>query len=167
MVAIGRFGSPHGVRGEIKFRPYEGVEDFIWDEVFVNVKEGLRRLEVTGVREHTRVFLLTLKGFNEREESAPLAGREVSVPESSIPPLPEGEYYYKDLAGLVVRSDDGRDLGRVKRVFSAGSGNDVFEIWGEYGEILVPRTKDTVKEINIEEGFMVVHLLEGMLEEPE
>jgi len=33
MVPIGRFGAPHGVRGEIKFKPYDGIEEFIWDKV--------------------------------------------------------------------------------------------------------------------------------------
>jgi len=165
MVPIGRFSTPHGVKGEIKFRPYEGIEEFIWDKVFVILNKGLTPLYVTKVREQTGLFLLTLRGYNQREEVAPLAGVEVSVPEEEIPELSEGEYYYKDLVGLNVRADDGRELGSISRVFSAGSGNDVFEIKGPLGEILLPVIPETIKEVRMKEKLVIVHLLEGLLGE--
>jgi len=165
MVPIGRFSTPHGVRGEIKFRPYEGIEDFIWGEVFVVINKSLRRLEVEKVRGQTGYFLLTLEGVTQREEAATLAGIEVSVPETELPEPQEGEYYYKDLVGLAVRTDDGQDLGRITRVFSAGHGNDVFEIQGPLGEVLVPVIAETIKEVNMEEKLVIVHLLEGLLGE--
>jgi 16S rRNA processing protein RimM len=164
-VPIGRFSSPHGVRGEIKFRPYEGVEDFIWEEVFVSLGGSEKSIEVLKVREHTGCFLLTLGGYGQREESAALSGVEVLVPEDTLPELEEGEYYYKDLVGLEVRTDDGRGLGHIKEVFAAGPGNEVFEVQGPYGEVLLPVTEETILEVNIEKGFVLVHLLEGLLDE--
>jgi len=165
MVPIGRFSTAHGVKGEIKFKPYEGIEEFIWDEVFVIGGKGLRSLVVDKVREQTGYFLLTLSGVNQREEAALLAGVEVSVPEESLPSPPPGEFYYKDLVGLAVHTDDGQDLGHISRVFSAGGGNDVFEIKGPLGEVLVPVIAETIKEVNIKEKKVVVHLLEGLLGE--
>jgi len=165
MVPIGRFSTPHGVSGEIKFRPYEGIEGFIWDKVYVILNKGLTPFYVTKVREQTGLFLLTLKGYNQREDVAPLAGVEVSVPEKEIPEPPEGEYYYKDLLGLNVRADDGRELGKVSRVFSAGGGNDVFEIKGPLGEILLPVIPETIKEVRMQDKLVIVHLLEGLVEE--
>ncbi len=164
-VPIGRFSSPHGVRGEIKFRPYEGVEDFVWEEVFVSLGGSEKSIEVLKVRQHTGCFLLTLGGYRQREESAVLAGAEVLVPEETLPELEEGEYYYKDLVGLRVRTDDGRDLGHIKEVFAAGPSNEVYEVQGPYGDVLLPVTKETILEINMEEGYVLVHLLEGLLDE--
>ncbi len=165
MVPIGRFGAPHGVRGEIKFKPYDGIEEFIWDEVFVITVKGLRTLVVKKYRRQMDFFLLTLQGVTQREEAALLTGAEVSVPEVKLPEPSEGEYYYKDLVGLAVRTDDGRDLGKISRVFSAGGGNDVFEINGPLGEVLVPVIEETIKEVNMKEKVVVVHLLEGLLGE--
>jgi len=165
MVPIGRFGAPHGIRGEIKFKPYDGLEDFIWDEVSIITPKGLKTLIVKKIRRQMDFFLLTLNGLNQREEAAQLTGAEVSIPEVKLPEPPEGEYYYKDLLGLAVRTDDGRDLGEITRVFSAGGGNDVFEIKGPLGEVLVPVIEETIKEVNIKEKVVVVHLLEGLLTE--
>ncbi len=165
MVPIGRFSSPHGVRGEIKFRPYDGVEDFIWKEVFVCLKDSPEGIEVKKVRTHTRGFILTLAGFDEREDSAALTGREALVLEDTLPELEEGEFYYKDLLGLAVRTDDGRSIGEVREVFPAGPANDVLDIEGPYGEVLVPVTPETIIEVNLDKGYVLIHLLEGLIEE--
>ncbi len=163
LVPIGRFGTPHGIKGEIKFRPYDGVEEFIWDVVSVIFNKGLRRLEVKKVRTQTGGFLITLDGVNQREEAALFTGLEVSVPESELPETSSDEYYYKDLEGLAVITDDCRDLGFITKVFSAGGGNDVFEVTGPNGEVLIPVTEETILEINLEEHQVKVHLLEGLL----
>jgi len=165
MVAIGRFSSPHGVRGEVKFRPFEGVDDFIWDEVFVRQDDREPRLEVVGVRGHTGSFLLTIRGYDQREDAACLKGLEALVPESSLPDLEEGEFYHKDLVGLPARTDDGRELGLVKKVFPAGAGSDVMEINGPFGEVLVPVTEETILEVNLESEYVLVHMPEGLLNE--
>ena len=167
LVPIGRFGAPHGVKGEIKFKPYEGIEDFIWDEVFVVINRVLRRLEVKKVRPHTGYFLITITGINKREEAAIHTGAEVSIPETGLPEPQEGEYYYKDLEGLAVVTDDGQNLGTITSVFSAGGGNDVFEVRGPLGEVLIPVTEETILEVNIEDKLVKVHLLEGMLPDNE
>jgi len=167
MVAIGKFSSPHGVRGEVKFRPFEGVDDFIWDELFVRQDEREVRLDVSGVRSHTGSFLLTIRGYEQREDAARLAGLEALVPESSLPDLEEGEFYHKDLIGLLARTDGGRDLGPVKKVFPAGAGSDVMEIDGPFGEVLVPVTEETILEVNLDKGYVLVHLIEGLLDEDE
>lgn len=163
MIPIGRFASPHGIKGEIKFKPYEGVEDCIWEEVFVLFNKELRKLVVKKVRAQTGGFLITLAGVTQREEAALFTGLVVSVPEALLPRTEAGEYYYKDLEGLAVITDDGRDLGLITKVFSAGGGNDVFEVNGRAGEVLIPVTEETILEINIEEHQVRVHLLEGLL----
>ncbi|MFQ5480901.1 MAG: ribosome maturation factor RimM [Thermodesulfobacteriota bacterium] len=167
LVPLGRFGAPHGVRGEIKFKPYEGIEDFIWTEIYVVMNKNLRRLQVENVRTQTGAFLLTIRGINQREEAALHTGLEVSVPLDKIPEPEEGEYYYKDLEGLAVITDDGKELGFIRDVFSAGGGNDVFEVKGPFGEVLIPVTGDTILEVNLEEKRVRVHLLEGLLPESE
>ena len=112
-------------------------------------------------------FLITITGINKREEAAIHTGAEVSIPETGLPEPQEGEYYYKDLEGLAVVTDDGRNLGTITSVFSAGGGNDVFEVRGPLGEVLIPVTEETILEVNIEDKFVKVHLLEGLLPDNE
>ena len=65
-------------------------------------------------------------------------------------------------AGLKAVGDDGEDLGEVKDVLQTGA-NDIYVLHkdGE-DDILLPAIKDCVKNVNIEEGTITVHLLNGL-----
>ena len=58
-------------------------------------------------------------------------------------------------------TEDGRKLGEIENIFNTGS-NDVYVCTGGEREILLPAIEDVVKKIDIEKGFMVVELLEGL-----
>ena len=75
--------------------------------------------------------------------------------------LPEDEYYWHDIIGLEVVTDDGLSLGRVESIVPTGS-NDVYVCAGGEREILLPAIDDVVKEIDVKKGTMVVTLIEGL-----
>lgn len=57
----------------------------------------------------------------------------------------------------------GRILGNLVDVFQAGSSNDVYVVKDELGkQILLPAIGDVIKNVDIENKKMIVHLLEGM-----
>ena len=165
LVPIGRLSAPHGVRGEVRFRPYDGVEEFTWEEVFVHREGAETRLEVQGVRRHKGFFLLTLRDVAGREGAALLRGLELSVPEDTLPELEENEFYLRDIMGLEVRTEQGALLGRVRGLISAGTAHHVMEIEGPAGEVLVPLGEETVLSVDLERGVVTVSLPEGLLEE--
>ena len=82
-------------------------------------------------------------------------------------PLEENEYYIADLIGLKVISDEDREVGILIDVLQTGA-NDVYEVKAneEFGEkeLLLPAIKECIKDINIDEGIMRVHIMEGLLD---
>lgn len=89
-----------------------------------------------------------------------LTGQLVSLDRSQAAPLAEGEYYAFDIIGLSVYDMDGGLLGKVTNILKTGS-NDVYVVKSAEGtELLVPALKKVVKEIRLDEGRMVVDLLE-------
>jgi 16S rRNA processing protein RimM len=87
-----------------------------------------------------------------------LVGQSVFVPSKR---LPDGEYYWKDVIGLDIVTEDGRRLGYVKTILPTGS-NDVYVCNGDEGEILIPALDDVIRKIDIGKGLMVVRLPEGL-----
>ena len=85
----------------------------------------------------------------------------MTVPEQSVPPLPEGEYFHFQLLGLRVLTEEGEDLGRVCEILETGS-NDVYIVANDSGELLLPALADVVREVQVSEGLMVVRLPEGL-----
>jgi 16S rRNA processing protein RimM len=156
---------PHGVRGEVRVAPHtDQPERFTWLKSVYLGDTDPQLVEVESVRFHEGQGLVLLKfaGYDTREDADRLRGQWVHVPEKDAIPLAEGEYFLYQLEGLTVRSDDGRDLGRLTGVLETGA-NNVFVIQGEQGEILLPDIPEVIREINFETGLMTVHLLPGLL----
>ena len=79
--------------------------------------------------------------------------------------LPEGTYYIADLEGLSVKTAEGEILGTIDEIIKTGS-NDVYVLKSERKKpVLIPVINEVVKEVNIEEGYVLVKLLKGLIDD--
>ena len=102
-------------------------------------------------------------GDSEGNEPPVLGGSPFEDVQSAAD-LEENEYFVADLIGLNAKTDEGEDLGTLTDVLTTGA-NDVYVIKGADGEeLLVPAIHDCVQEVNVEEGYVVLHLLPGLRE---
>ena len=93
-----------------------------------------------------------------------LKNRVVTIEREALGELPEGTYYIADLEGLEVRTAEGQVLGKIDEVIKTGS-NDVYVLKETGGKpILIPVIDEVVKEVNIDEGFVLVELLKGLID---
>lgn len=91
------------------------------------------------------------RGIDDRTAAAVLVGREITVEETSLAPLPPGEYYWFQLIGLEVVSTVGERLGRVERLLETGA-NDVLVVEGAGARHLIPYVSgDYVKGVDLDE----------------
>jgi 16S rRNA processing protein RimM len=106
-------------------------------------------------------FILQLGGIEDREAAARFKGSSVWMPSEKMRKLPEGEYYWREVIGLQVLTEEDEILGRIEAVFPTGS-NDVYVCRGAGREILLPAIGDVVRKIDTDRGVMVVRLLKGL-----
>ncbi len=106
-------------------------------------------------------FILQLGGIEHRDAAARLRGSSVWMPSEKMQKLPEGEYYWREIIGLQVLTEEDQILGRIEAVFPTG-GNDVYVCREGGREILLPAIGDVVKKIDTDRGVMVVRLLKGL-----
>lgn len=116
---------------------------------------NLRALEASG-----KFLFLELEDITDIDTAKALIGYKVLISEDMLEALPEGEYYWRDIIGLDVYSEEGKHLGRIESIFPTG-GNDVYVCKGER-EILLPAIADVIRNIDIEKRIMTVKLLEGL-----
>lgn len=77
--------------------------------------------------------------------------------------LKKNEYFIADLIGLKVYTEDDAFLGTLDDVIQTGA-NDVYQVvTEEEKEILIPAIRQCILEVDVEEGRMKVHLLEGLV----
>lgn len=162
LIPVGRITGVHGIKGEIKVSVYGDLDDFEWTSVFITGKTGSEERKVERVRPHKGALIFALKGCSTRNAAEELVGLELAIPKAELPALPEDEYYYSELLGMEVWTEDGRLLGTVTNLFPTGS-NDVIEVRGEAGEVLIPAIEDTVLKVDLEKRRVTVRLMEGLL----
>ena len=78
--------------------------------------------------------------------------------------LKKNEYFIADLIGMKVYTEDEAYLGVLNDVLATGA-NDVYEVRMENGkDVLIPAIRQCILDVDVENGVMKVHLLEGLLE---
>ncbi len=164
-LAVGQLRRPHGVRGEIRMEVFTDFPERLAAGRTVFVGPRRMPLQIRSVRWHNGALLVAFEGYNDREQVGLLRNMLVTIPAEEAPPLPEGEFYYHQILGLRVVTDEGETLGRVTEIMETGA-NDVFVVRADDGrsEILLPDTDEVVLDIDLAAGVMKVHLLPGLRE---
>jgi len=162
-VALSRLVKAHGVRGEVRGVLLTDVLENFQGRTIIRWSRGgeVRELEIEGIRPHGTLLLFKFKGVDDRGAAQELVGGTLEIPLDELVPLPPGEYYWYQLLGLKVYTEEGEFLGVLEEIMET-AGHDVYVVRKEGQEILLPAIKEVVRAILLEEGRMVVHLLEGL-----
>ena len=84
------------------------------------------------------------------------------VPREKAVKLQKDEYYIADLIGLKVLDEKDEEIGVLTEVIATGA-NDVYEIKKKDGsELLLPAIKECILDVQVEEGIIKVHILDGL-----
>jgi 16S rRNA processing protein RimM len=84
------------------------------------------------------------------------------VPRAELPPPLEGQFYWFDLDGLTVYTEEGECLGRVEEFFPTGS-NEVLIVRKGGQETLLPFIKDVVLTVDEARRILHVRAIPGLL----
>ncbi|MFZ5352591.1 MAG: ribosome maturation factor RimM [Bacillota bacterium] len=164
-LSIGQIINTHGVKGEVKVFPLTNdVNRFKkLKEVYIEKNDALQKYTVISSKLLKNTVVLKLESIDTVEAAEKLKEQYIKVDRKNAVKLPKDSYFICDLLGLSVIDMDGVHLGSIKDIIQTGS-NDVYIVKPENGkEILIPALKSVVKEINIEEGKIIVELPEGLL----
>ena len=163
MLEIGQVVNTHGVRGELKIMPWCD-DPAIYDELEYFYIDG-RRYDIKRTRFHKNCGIVAVEGIDNINDAELLKNKIVTVEREALGELPEGTYYIADLLELEVKTVEGKVLGRIFDVISTGS-NDVYHIKAEgKKDVLIPVIDEVVKEVNIEDGYVTVALMKGLVDD--
>jgi 16S rRNA processing protein RimM len=164
LLDIGRIVRSHGLTGQVKVLSYLESQGVLDDLDQVAVGRNVRETKVfffDAVQKGKGSFIVKLRGIESREAAAALVGLSLWIPSEKMKGLSDDEYYWHEIIGLEVVTEDDRSLGKVVSVFPTGS-NDVYVCRGNGREILLPAIGDVVRRIDRDRKVMEVRLLEGL-----
>lgn len=166
MLQVGVITSTHGVRGEVKVFPTtDDAKRFKrLKEVILDTEKEQITLEIEGVKFFKQFVILKFKGIDNINDVEKYRQKNLYVTRKNAVRLSRDEYFIADLIGLKVQNEDGEDIGVLKDVMETGA-NDVYVIEMNDGrELLLPAIKQCVLNVDVEAGFMQIHILEGLLD---
>ena len=165
---VGVITTPHGLRGEVKVYPTtdDPLRFKILKELILKEKRSERVLRIRSVKFFKQFVILGFEGMDRIEDVERMRGADLLVSREDALPLEEGEYYVPDLLGLRVVTEEGTELGKIRDVLFTGA-NDVYCVQrpGQgQKDLLIPVIEDCIKEVNLEEGYVKVWLMPGLLD---
>jgi 16S rRNA processing protein RimM len=171
-VPLAEVARPHGVKGELRLRPYNRDSDLLLslDEVLVRLPGGeAHEVSVDGARWANDVILMKLYSVDDREGADALRGALVCARRRDFPPLDEGEFYACDIEGaqVVVEGEGGEsELGRVRALRSYPTANVLVVDPPQGGAAWeVPLVGDVVRQVDVAEGRVVLATMAGVEKE--
>lgn len=161
---IGQIVNTKGLKGELRVNSFsEDSNRFeTIDTILLKIKKEYKEYKIEKVGYSKNQVILKLKGIDTIEQAELLKNVYIYIYRKQLGELPEGTYYIADLIGLDVVTIDGEKIGIVDDIFSTGS-NDVYVVKDDLGkQKLLPAIDDVLKDIDIENGKIVVNLIEGL-----
>ncbi|OUN07010.1 16S rRNA processing protein RimM [Flavonifractor sp. An92] len=155
----GEIVNTHGIQGEVKIVPWCDTPEFLcgFDTLYIDGAP----VKVRAARAHKGNVLARLEGVDDVNAAMRLKGKRVSIDRTGVE-LPDGRHFIADLIGLTVIDDDtGAELGAIADVLTPPA-HEVYVVRGKGKEYLIPAVDAFLRGTNVEEGWVRVHLIEGM-----
>lgn len=179
---VGIITAAHGLRGEVKVYPTtDDAKRFKrLKEVYFCAEKPVRAgqdstfsdqgpdasspiLKIDEVKFFKQFVILKFHGIDKIEDAEKYRRGALYVSRENAVRLKKDEYFIADLMGLSVRDEDDTEIGVLKDVLETGA-NDVYVIALKDGrELLLPAIKQCVLAVDVEAGYIRIHILEGLI----
>ena len=161
---VGKIINTHGLRGDVKIVTWTDYpEDFEEIErVYIRRKTGDEVLNITNVKYQKNNIIVKFKEIADINEAEKYKNLVVYADREDLPELEEGAHYIADLIGLMVVDEDGEVIGELVDVFNTGA-NDIYDVKrAGKKNLLLPVIDEVVKDIDLENKKITVHVMEGL-----
>lgn len=166
---VGKIVNTHGIRGEVRVISRTDFPEERYKKgntLYVDFGDGSKLVPVvvSAHRVHKQFDLLQFEGHPNINDVEKYKGHLLKTAADTPVDLNEGEFFYHDIIGCTVTTDEGEELGKVKEILSPGA-NDVWVVKrkGFGPDILIPYIPPVVKQVDVENKQITIHLLDGLI----
>ena len=163
---IGLIANTHGLKGEMKVRPYTAYQKRFEElkRVLITIKGELKEYAIENVRYQKDVVLLKLKGVDDIDAAEKLKTHTISIPREDAKELEDDEHFIADLLGCEVFEND-ELIGVLEDIFTAGA-SDVYVIKRKNKkDLLLPALKSIIQKVDVASKRIEVEVPRGLEDE--
>ena len=119
--------------------------------------------EIEETKYHKNMILVKFKKIETIEDAEKYVNAYLKVDRENAIELEDDEYFIADLLGSEVYTDENKLLGKLEDIYNTGS-SDIYVVKNEEGkQILLPAIVDVIKDIDVKNQKIIVHIIEGLL----
>ena len=156
-IEAGKLINTHGIAGEMKAEVWLDSPEFM--KSFRRFFIGEREYNVLSSRIQKGFLYLKLSGVEDLNAAMALKGSTLTIAREDAK-LPAGRYFLCDIIGALVCDEDGREIGILEDI-EENPAAPLYIVKGER-EHLIPGVPEFIRQVDAENGRIVVHLIEGM-----
>lgn len=160
---VGKIINTHGLRGDVKVTAWTDLPEDFEDikRVYIKKRGENEMLTVSKIKYQKNNLIVKFKEINDINEAEKYKGQVLFADRDDLWELEDGVYYIADLIGLDVYDENGK-IGVIADVFNTGA-NDIYDVKRDGKKnLLLPVIDDVVKEIDLENKKVTVHIMEGL-----
>ena len=160
---MGTFGSPIGLKGEIKVKMLtSSFEFFKMLKVYLN-EDASETWNFVKMRILNNKLIIHPQDCNNRDDAEKFRGKKIFSQSSNFPKTNKGEYYVRDLIGFRVIMINGKKIGNVMSVKNFGA-SDLLETKINNKTFYIPMNKDNLVSVDMDKKKIIVNLLKGIID---
>lgn len=161
MIRIAKIINTRGLKGECKLMLFTDQDELRFQPGnHLYLADG-RKLEVERYSLYKGFGYVYFKGVNRLEEAEELKNQELYLPPEELSELEEGEYYYHELNGCKVLTQEGEDTGTVTDILETGA-NLVLRVKNGKSQYLLPFVDAFVKDVDVDSKTITIVDMDGL-----
>lgn len=162
-ILVGVVSKVFGVKGWLRIQSYTQPAEnlFKYQPWWIDRNDGCKKEKIAIYQRHGKGFIARFENCDDRDQAQAYVGSNIYVDRDVLPELESGDFYWSDLQGLDVITEQGLHLGQIDRVLETGS-NDVLVVQQSAESIddkerLIPYLPEqVVKKVDLENCTLVV-----------
>ena len=158
---VGKITNVHGVMGEVRVQPWADSPEFLCKFKTLYVDQSHWPIQVERARVHKNMVIIKFHGICDVPSALAMRNAILYIDRNDVQ-LPEGSFFLADIMGLEVRdAQSGQVLGKVDDILTLPA-NNVYVVRGGERELMIPAVPQFIAQVNIEEGYLRVNMMEGL-----
>ena len=166
-IEIGKIVNTHGLKGELKIESWSSFDEIRYAKgniLFLKIDNKYVPFTVATYRSHKGFPLVSFEGLQDINLVEKYKFHIVYIDKDERDELEEDEFYSDELLDLDVLDDDSNKIGTVIAVeFTNGAQDNLRVRTSEGKEFLVPYVDEFILDVNLDENYIQIHLMDGLL----
>ena len=169
LIPIGKIIKPYGVKGQIKFKPYNESSNVLKKDINVWLKKkddkdlDFQFFKIDSINYTSLQPIIKFNQFNNRDEALELRDYILYISRSLFNDS-EDIIYFVDFIGCKIYDDNKSFIGIAKDILHFKENNHVMIVQNESKEFMIPIRNDLIKLFDVKKKCVIIEIIDGLVD---